>query len=101
MTPSSHLLYDGPSVLHANQLFRATLTVKLGVSVKTGGRVVIATRHVSDFGDPQMTDPAAENYSVKHYKARSSRTRGRAPGDKAESRGGRRGWEMLKASEQE
>ncbi|MDP6776251.1 MAG: DUF3604 domain-containing protein, partial [Candidatus Latescibacteria bacterium] len=27
-----------------------------------GGRIVVATRHFSDFGDPQMDDPATENY---------------------------------------
>jgi len=58
----SKLHYEGPEVLKANQLFTARLRVVLGEAVRAGGRVVIATRHVSDFGDPQMTDPSAENF---------------------------------------
>ena len=58
----SVLTYEGPSKLFANQLFRAKLRVKLGVDISTGGSVVIATRHVSDFGDPHMDNPIAENY---------------------------------------
>ena len=61
-TVKSQLTYQGPDVLRANQLFRAELDVKLGLVVHPGGRIVIATRHVSDFGDPQMVEAGAENY---------------------------------------
>lgn len=58
----SPLTYEGPEQLRANQLFSAILRVHLREAVQAGGHVVIATRHVSDFGDPQMDDPRAENY---------------------------------------
>lgn len=58
----SQLTFAGPARLTANQLFRATLTIRPGIAVKTGGRVVAAARHVSDFGEPQDDDPTAENF---------------------------------------
>ncbi len=56
------LVYDGPRRLHANQLFRARLEATVDAAMSPGGRIVVATRHFSDFGDPQMDDSAAENY---------------------------------------
>ena len=58
----SELLYDGPERLHANQLFRAELLVTVGCNIAPGGRLVVGVRHFSDFGDPQTSDPTAENY---------------------------------------
>lgn len=58
----SRLIYDGPAQVRANSLFRVTLRVTPGVDVVPGGRLVVGVRHVSDFGDPQMTAPDAENY---------------------------------------
>ena len=54
--------YSGPATLRANQLFTAVLEITLEEPVDTGGRIAIAFRHVSDFGDAQDADPAAENY---------------------------------------
>lgn len=69
----SKLIYEGPERLRANQLFTATLHILLGENVMVGGRIVIATRHVSDFGDAQMADPTAENYiSVSSSRANLS-----------------------------
>ena len=59
---NSRLIYHGPDRVHANQLFRAVLEVAPARRIVPGGRVVVATRHVSDFGDPQTDDPGAENY---------------------------------------
>ena len=58
----SELTYDGPAQLRANQLFRAKLHLRPARALRAGGRIVIATRHFSDFPDPQTTDPAAENF---------------------------------------
>ena len=54
--------YDGPCRLMANQLFNAAVRLSFGEDLVPGARVVLAARHVSDVGDPQMDDPAAENY---------------------------------------
>jgi len=54
--------YEGPKKLKANQLFRATLRVTLEQNIKPGGCIVIAVRHYSDFGDPQIDDREDENY---------------------------------------
>lgn len=62
LSGKSVLTYEGPEKLFANQLFKARLNVKLGVGISPGGRVVIAVRHVSDFGDAQTDDPSSENY---------------------------------------
>ena len=43
----SKVLYNGPPVLTANQLFRATITVFPVVPISQGGRVVLAVRHAS------------------------------------------------------
>ena len=56
------LEFDGPMVLKANQLFTATLRVTLKETLQAGARVVLAVRHFSDIGHPQMSDPAAENF---------------------------------------
>ncbi len=56
------LCYDGLDCLRANQLFNAAFHIEMRVALETGGRLVLAARHVSDFGDPQMTDPLDENY---------------------------------------
>jgi len=56
------LEYEGPRLLRANQLFTATLRVTLDEKLRAGARVVLAVRHVSDLGDPQMSDSAAENF---------------------------------------
>lgn len=56
------LEYEGPMTLRANQLFRAVLRITLNERLDAGARVVLAVRHVSDLGDPQMDTPAAENY---------------------------------------
>lgn len=58
----STLHYDGPTTLAANQLFTAILRVELGTAMAAGGRLVLAQRHTSDAGRPQMVDPTAENY---------------------------------------
>lgn len=58
----ARLTYHGPSELRANQLFEARLTVELEEEVVPGGKVVIAYRHMSDFGLAQNTDPKSENY---------------------------------------
>ena len=57
-----NLRYEGPSTLRANQLFAATLYITLRDSLNAGARVVLAARHMSDMGDPQQSEPAAENY---------------------------------------
>ena len=54
--------YIGPQSMRANQLFEAELQIVLQESLKPGGRLTVAARHVSDFGDAQMDDPSAENY---------------------------------------
>lgn len=54
--------YDGPSELSANQLFSAVFRFTADRPLRPGARVLIAVRHVSDFGDPQTDDPRAENY---------------------------------------
>lgn len=54
--------YDGPGCVAANQLFKARIVVQLGCEIVTGGRLVLATRHVSDMGDPQVEEPHSENY---------------------------------------
>ena len=59
---NSRLIYHGPDRVGANQLFRAVLEVVPARRIVPGGRVVVATRHVSDFSDPQTDDPGAENY---------------------------------------
>ncbi len=56
LSGKSVLTYEGPGKLFANQLFKARLNVKLGVDIFPGGTLVIAVRHVSDFGDAQMDD---------------------------------------------
>lgn len=56
------LEYEGPTLLRANQLFTAALRITLEETLHAGARVVLAVRHVSDLGDPQMSDPAAENF---------------------------------------
>jgi len=59
---SLRIEYAGPARLRANQLFSAVLRVVADRPIVPGGRVAVATRHVSDFGDPQMADPRAENF---------------------------------------
>lgn len=56
------IVYEGPATLKANQLFTASLNITLPETLAAGARVVLAVRHASDFGDPQMSDPAAENF---------------------------------------
>lgn len=56
------LSWAGPTRLRANALFRAKVVVTLAVPLESGGWLVLAARHFSDFSDPQMSDPAAENY---------------------------------------
>ncbi len=58
----SILTYEGPRQLRANQRFWAKLHVRPGVNVRPGGRIVVAVRHVSDFGDAQTDNSDAENY---------------------------------------
>ncbi len=57
-----YVTYSGPATMRANQLFRATLEIILPAPMRPGGRLAVAARHVSDFGDAQMDNPAAENY---------------------------------------
>ena len=57
-----HVTYHGPETMRANQSFRATLQITLEEAIRPGGRLAVAARHVSDFGDAQMDDPQAENY---------------------------------------
>jgi hypothetical protein len=59
---TSSLTFDGPSTLTANSLFHARLSITPAQTVRPGGRVVVAMRHVSDYGPPQREDPAAENH---------------------------------------
>lgn len=61
-TMTSHITYDGPNTLKANQLFSAIIRIRTEKVLATGARVVIAVRHFSDFGVPQMENPSAENY---------------------------------------
>jgi len=57
-----NVTYTGPATMRANQLFHATLDITLSAPIHPGGCLAVAARHVSDFGDAQMDDPAAENY---------------------------------------
>lgn len=62
-----HIQYDGPAEMRANQLFRAVLAVTFDAEwLVPGGRMSIAARHVSDFGDAQTADPEAENFIAIH-----------------------------------
>jgi len=56
------LTYQGPACLKANELFTAVLHVSTGRELTPRARVVVAVRHVCDLGQPQMTEPTAENY---------------------------------------
>ncbi|MBT3194063.1 MAG: hypothetical protein HN341_16085, partial [Verrucomicrobia bacterium] len=60
----AQLTYEGPEQLHANQLFHAILSVTPGIDLTTGASVAIGVKHVSDFGEPQIDLPDAENYIV-------------------------------------
>ncbi len=56
------LTYHGQRTLRANQVFRAEVVIESATAIQPGGRLVLAARHMSDLGDPQMDDPQAENY---------------------------------------
>ena len=56
------LEYHGPTQLEANRLFTATLRVTIEEALTPPACVVLAARHVSDLGDPQMSDSGAENF---------------------------------------
>ncbi len=50
---SLNVAYKGPRVLRANQLFKAELQINLGEGLQPGGKIAVAARHTSDFGDAQ------------------------------------------------
>lgn len=52
--------------MRANQLFRAELDITLEEAIRPGGRLVVAARHVSDFGDAQTEEPEAESFITVH-----------------------------------
>ena len=62
VTMSPKISYEGPTRLRANELFTATLRIVIDQLLRPGAKVVLAVRHVSDFGRPQMNDPRAENF---------------------------------------
>jgi len=59
---SAKINYDGPTRVRANELFSATFRIVIDQPLLPGAKVVLASRHVSDFGDPQLDDPRAENF---------------------------------------
>jgi hypothetical protein len=58
--------HTGPGLMRANQLFRSELEITLEEAIRAGGRLAVAARHVSDFGDAQIEDPEAENFITVH-----------------------------------
>ncbi len=62
MTEAGSVTWEGPATLVANQLFRAVVKIRLAMSVAVDGRLVLASRHMSDLGDPQDRDPQSENF---------------------------------------
>lgn len=58
----ARLDYDGPATLKANQLFRCRLAARIEEEIKAGGRLCVASRHVSDIGDAQSGDPGDVNH---------------------------------------
>jgi len=57
-----NVAYKGPRVLRANQLFKAELQINLGEGLQPGGRIAVAARHTSDFGDAQTDNFDDENF---------------------------------------
>ena len=54
--------YEGPTTLRANQLFTAALRITLEETLNAGACIVLAARHMSDLGDPQLDTPWAKSY---------------------------------------
>ena len=56
------LIYSGPPVIKANQLFHCELTVVLEEEIAAGGVICIASRHVSDIGLAQCDNKRDDNF---------------------------------------